>query len=151
MSSPPVQIHVTLTGHSRIDFDRRPIRKALRQEAAAVRKTARRLVARRVVSQPDDYPGRQTGDTQRSIKSRLSKRGLYAIVEPVRTARMDARKFYPAILTYGVPQRRGSQSRQGQKRIEPRKNFIAAALDSRRNSARAALANALQSALIPRT
>ena len=54
-------VSVRMTGHTRIDFDRKKIRKVLRGQGREIQKEARRLVARRAVSGAGDNPGRDTG------------------------------------------------------------------------------------------
>ena len=133
-----VQVSVTLAGHSRIDFDKKPIRKALRQQGGEIRKAARRLVARRVLSGPGEMPGRQSGVLMRSIKVKVSSGGFWAKVAPYKTSEMKV--FYPAYLYYGAAKRN----------IAARGNYMAAALDTRRTAARGAIEQALQGALKPR-
>lgn len=131
------ETNVTIEGHSRIDFDRKKIRKAMRSLGADVRKEARRLVARRAISGAGEYPGRQTGRLMRSIKARVSKPGFLVRVAPTKTSEM--KDFYPAFLGYGV---RG--------RIEKRGNYMTDALEHRSANVRNVLRAALQDALIPR-
>ena len=134
-----IEIHVGLTGHNRLDFDKRIMRKRLRAEAGQIRKEARKLISRRAISQAGEYPGLNTGDTRRSIYVRVTRSGLAAIIEPKRTSRMDKREFYPSILTYGVPGR-----------IDARKNYIEQAASRRRAAAMAGIGAALLESLKPR-
>ena len=62
-----VRLFVGLNFHQAIDFDRKPLRRALVNGARVVRKEARTLVSRRVVSQPGEFPGQQTGAMRRAI------------------------------------------------------------------------------------
>lgn len=133
-----IEVHATLVGHSKIDFDKRKIRRALRSEGGKLRTVARRLVARRAVSAPGEMPGRDTGAYWRSIKVKVSSGGFWARVSPFKTNEMPM--FYPAVLFYGSRQRN----------IQARANPMADALDQRRTAAQAAIRSALQSALIPR-
>jgi hypothetical protein len=132
-----IKVHATITGHSRIDFDKKQIRKVLRQQGAAVRKEARRLVSRRAISMPGQAPGRATGVLMRSIKVKVASGGFWAKVAPQKTSEM--KEFYPAYLYYGT--KRG---------LAKRENYMTTALDTRREAARAAIGDALRNALKPR-
>lgn len=63
-------------GFRNIDYDPRALRKPLRAAGNEVRKIARMLIARRAVSEAGQYPGKQTGRMQRSIRVRLSRSGM---------------------------------------------------------------------------
>lgn len=132
-----LEIFETITGHSRIDFDKKKIRRAMRKFGAEIRKDARRRVSRRAVSAAGEYPGRDTGELFRSIKSKVSRPGFLVRISPEKTAGM--KDFYPAFLFYGVTGR-----------IEPRGNYMTDALESRREFVQAGLRAALQDALVPR-
>lgn len=127
------EVNATITGFSRIDFDKKKIRKVLRKEGALVRKIARGLIMRRAISKPDDYPGRKSGATLRSIKARVSKSGFLVKIAPVKTAEMG-KDFYPAYLFYGSKPNN----------LAPRKNYMTEALERRREGARAAILNGLK-------
>lgn len=144
---------VTIAGHSRIDFDKVQVRRAMRKIGAKVRKDARRLVSRRAVSEADEYPGKRTGELARSIKSKVSRPGFLVAVRPDKTTRMDA--FYPAFLGYGVTgaarrKDHRAQVKNGRWRIAPRKNYMIDALDDNRAWIQTVLKEALQGALKPR-
>lgn len=148
------EVNVTITGHSRIDFDKPQIRKAMRQLGAGVRKEARRMVSRRAISGAGEYPGRQTGALMRSIVARVSKPGFLVRISPTRTEEMGS-YFYPASLHYGVtgkPSRKDhrAQVKDGKWRIKPRGNYMTDALDNRSEHVRAVLRRVLKDALIPR-
>lgn len=132
-----IAVHATLEGHSRIDFDKRAIKKALRKAGGDIRKAARRLVARRAVSSPGDSPGRVTGALLRSIKLKVSSGGFWAKVEPQKTPEMKS--FYPAFLFYGT--KRG---------VAKRSNYMIAALDTQRENVRSQIRDALKHSLVPR-
>lgn len=132
-----INVTATIVGHSRIDFDKRAIKKTLRQEGGQVRKLARRLVARRAISGPGQMPGRDSGVLMRSIKVKVSSGGFWAKVAPYKTSEMKV--FYPAFLFYGTS--RG---------LEKRDNYMIDALDQRRAAAQAAIFNALRNNLKPR-
>ena len=132
-----VEVHATLEGHSRIDFDKRAVKKALRKAGGDIRKAARRLVARRAVSSPGDFPGRDSGVLLRSIKLKVSSGGFWAKVEPQKTSEMKS--FYPPFLFYGT--RRG---------MAKRGNYMISALDIQRENVRKQIRDALMHALVPR-
>jgi len=136
--SDAIRVSATLAGHSRIDFDKKPIKKVLRQQGGEIRKVARRLVARRAISGPGEMPGRQSGVLMRSIKVKVSSGGFWARVSPFKTNEMEV--FYPAFLYYGSVKRG----------IEKRANYMESALDTRRAAAKDAIRTALQGALKPR-
>lgn len=133
-----IEVNATLVGHSKIDFDKRKIRRALRSEGGKLRTAARRQVARRAVSSAGEMPGRDTGALWRSIKVKVSSGGFWARVSPFKTNEMPM--FYPAVLFYGSKRRN----------IEARGNYMSDALEQRRTAAQAAIKSALQSALVPR-
>lgn len=143
MAQVGIYAHVDVSGHSKIDFDKRKVRQALLRGGRDVRKAARRLVARRALSMPGEFPGRVTGGLQRAIglvlpKSRL---GFWVKVEPTTAGiKKTGRMYYPAVLFHGS-KRRG---------IAPRGNYMTAALDAQRAAIRADLAASLQAALIPK-
>jgi hypothetical protein len=142
-----VEVHVGWTGHSRIDFDKKKIRKVMRARGRDIQKEARRLVARRAVSEPGEYPGRDTGTLWRSIKSKVSRSGFLVRIAPQKTPEMG-KDFYPAFLWYGV-RRKGGAEGSGW-RIEARANYMTEALDRRREVSQTTIKAALQDALIPR-
>lgn len=133
-----LELNVKFEGFSKIDFDKKKIRKTMRTLGRDVQKEARRLVARRAISGAGEYPGRQTGRLWRAIKYRVSKPGFLVKIMPGKTA--DMKDFYPAFLLYGSKKRD----------LAPRKNYMTDALDNRRSVARGALRNALMDSLKPR-
>ena len=64
-------------GFRTIDYDSKELRKPLRKAGNDVRKLARKLISRRSVSDAGDFPGRDSGEMQRSpsrfIRRRLSE------------------------------------------------------------------------------
>ena len=132
------EVNATLQGFSRIDFDKKKVRKALRIEGRAVQKIARKLVSKRVLNSNGDYPARRTGRLMRSIKVKVSRPGFLVKIAPQKTNEM--KDFYPAFLHYGSVKNN----------LAPRKNFMTDALDSRREVSRMAIMQALEGALIPR-
>lgn len=137
-----MDVHVDVEGHSKIDFDKRKVRQALLKGGREIRKVARRLVSRRALSRPGEFPGRGRGDLQRAIGLVLprSKLGFWVKVEPTTAGiKKTGRMYYPAVLFHGS-KKRG---------IEPRGNYMVAALGAKRDSIRADLSGALQAALKP--
>lgn len=133
------ELHVGLEFHKTIDYDRKAMRKALREGAAQVRKEARRIVSRRAISMPGDFPGSQTGALKRAIGivSKGSKGGWIKV--GVRKTQ-EMKDFYPAFLFYGSP-------KTG---LAKRENFITAALASKRDGIRSQCRTALKNSLIAR-
>lgn len=131
-------VHAEISGFSRIDFDKKKIRKALRIEGRAVQKIARKLASKKLLDSNGSYPAKQTGRLVRSIKVKVSRPGFLVKIAPQKTA--DMKDFYPAFLFYGSKKIN----------LAPRQNYMTDALDARRESARSAILNALQGALIPR-
>lgn len=139
MANPTLETNVTIDGFSRIDFDKRLVRKSMRTIGRDVQKEARRLIARRAISGAGEYPGRVTGALWRAVKYKVSRSGFMAVVRPEKTSEMG-KDFYPAFLHYGSKKRN----------LAARKNFMTDALDNRQQNARSVLRGALQDALIPR-
>jgi hypothetical protein len=133
-----VEVQVGLEFHKTIDYDRKAMRKALREGAAAVRKEARRIVSRRAVSLAGEFPGQQSGALKRAIGivSRGSKGGWVKV--GVRSIPNSV--FYPAFLFYGSP-------KTG---LQKRANFMTAALQEKRDSMRGMIREALKNSLVPR-
>lgn len=131
-----LSVKAEVFGLTRIDFDKKIIKRTLRSEAGAVRKVARRLLSRRAVSVAGQAPGRASGVLMRSIKVKLGSGGFWAKVAPRKTNEMKV--FYPAFLYYGT------------KNIAKRENYMAFALETRREAAQAAISGALRVALKPR-
>ena len=153
----PVALNVKLYGYTKIDFDRKPVRRALMLEAREVRKLARANVSRRAVSGSGEYPGLDTGDLRRSITAFSKGRGFLAIIQTKRTERMKKRKFFPSILIHGrkraqkAPKKTsisGKNKQIGQ--LEARKDPILDAFEIRRERIIAAVTTALQESLISR-
>lgn len=133
-----VGLDVGLRFHKTIDYDRRAMRKALNSGAAVIRKTARRLVSRRAISNPGEFPGMQSGALRRAISvvSRGSKGGWVK----VSLRSIAGSKFYPAFLYYGSP-------KTG---LAKRGNFMEKALADSSASVRAQVRAALKDSLVPR-
>lgn len=169
------EVHVGLEFHKIIDYDRKALRKALVRGASEIRKEARRLVSRRAISASMEFPGTNTGDLKRAIgvvsKGRM---GGWIKVGVRKTAKMSA--FYPAFLFYGTKglgkierlapgQGRGKSNRRAQGDraaivadrkasngyiVAPRANYLASALDSKRDQVRATIRESLKNSLVPR-
>jgi hypothetical protein len=143
MSEPvlTVDLAVEVAGHQKIDFNPRLVKLALRKAGSRVKLESKRNLSRRAISRAGEFPGKQTGDTQKSIISKLSKSGWSAIVEPKRTQRMAKRKFFPTILTMG---------RKKGRPLEKRDDPVKAAFEAKKGEIRAMLALSLDAALAPR-
>ncbi len=134
----PFELEVGLFGHKIIDYDRKAMRRALVKGAAQVRKEARRIVSRRAISNPGEFPGLQTGALKRAIGivGRGSKGGWVKI--GVKT--IKGQDFYPAFLFYGSPKTN----------LAKRGNFMTSALAAKREAVRSNIREALKTSLVPR-
>ena len=130
-------IKITVEGLDQIIFDKRELKKAIRAGGAVVRREARRLIAKRAVSSPGEFPGYMSGALSRSIKVKVGTGGGYAKIMPYKTKQMKT--FYAAYLNAGTS--RG---------LKPRKNFMTAALENKQVKIRAAIRAALSHALMAR-
>lgn len=124
----------TPDGFKFFDFDKKVIKRGLRNVGRDIRKEARQLISRKAVSAPGDFPGKDTGVMSKSIKATVSRSGHSVWIRPTKTAGM--RDFYPAFVIYGHrgpktdSQNQRSKKRKGKKAAEPRKNFIEAAANN---------------------
>lgn len=133
-----------------VDFDRKPIRKAMRSAGQLVRRDAVAYVSRGAVSKPGEYPGKQRGVLSRSIKVKVSRSGFLVRVSPQMVDGMKA--FYPAFLAYGARHKAGARRDRRSKgvgplRIEPRANYMVDAKDARATEIRMILSAAFASSL----
>ena len=134
-----VQLRVGLEFHKVIDYDRKAMRKALREGAAEIRKEARRIVSRRAISLPGEFPAMQTGALKRAIGIiGRGSRGGWIKVGVRKTPEM--KDFYPAFLFYG-------SAKTG---LAKRGNFMTTALATKRDSIRSNIQSALRDSLVPR-
>lgn len=140
-----IDVKITVEGFTKIHFEKRELKTALRKGGAVVRTEARRLIASKAISGAGDLPGRATGAMQRSIKVNVGSGGGYARIMPYMTPEMRANTqskkypqgvFYPAFLMLGT--RRG---------LKPRKDFMQQALDNKQLEIRSAITASLQNAL----
>jgi len=130
-----VDVKVTLQPNiSKLWFEKRELKAAIRLGARQVQKEARRLVARRAISAAGDFPGYDTGTLSKAIKIKVGSGGGYARVEPQKTAAME--DYYPAFLHYGTS--RG---------LKPRKNYMTAALNNKQGEIRRAIKRSLIGAI----
>lgn len=84
------------------DFDLDVLRDRLKTESREYRRDARRLVARRVISGPGEYPGRRKGRLQQTIITKQLRSGLGFYI----THKMRRDEFrYPFVLAYGSTKR----------------------------------------------
>lgn len=122
-------------GFKRIDYDAKALKQPLRKSGNAVRKIARKMISRKAVSEAGQFPGKQTGTMQKSIKVKLSKYGYSVAVYPTKTQAMPV--YYPAFVVYGhrspysetAKEARSHKQRSGKKVAAPRKNFVPEAAD----------------------
>lgn len=133
-----LELRVGLEFHKVIDYDRKAMRKALREGGAEVRKEARRLLSRRAVSAAGEMPGMQTGMLKRAIGVvSVGSKGGWVKVGP---RAIKGSVFYPAFLFYGSP-------KTG---LEKRGNFMETALQNKRDIVRGRIQAALKDSLVPR-
>lgn len=112
MTANPFEVHVGLTGHSKIDFDRRQIRRVIRIGARMVQRDGRKLASRREgagrtyrvwgdmlhrASAAGAPPTKVTGQFQRSLDTRVVGQGFAATIGP-----NLSRAFYARFLAGGT-------------------------------------------------
>ena len=161
-------IEVGLQFHKIIDYDRKAMRQALVKGGAEVRKEARRILSRRAISMAGEFPGQQTGALKRSIG--VVSKGTGGGWVKIGPRSIPKSKFYPAFLFYGTRVRnsKGANidarvwrkrtrylsaatiSTVSDQRLMPRGNFMTAALDTKRESVRGNIREALKNSLVPR-
>lgn len=101
----------------RTDFDKKSFRPKLREIGKIVRKSARKKVARTVVSDPGTYPGKRTGKLRKAIKYKLFRSGYGVVV--FQDVPDSTKEFYPAFLRYGTKKRKRGGT------LEKRKDYVA--------------------------
>lgn len=135
-----LRLHVDLKGFKSLHYEKKPIRKALRQQGGEVRNLARRLVTRRGVSDRGEFPGLRTGLLRRSIRSNVLRGALAVVVEPQRKVLQSKRSYrdaaYPWILAAGTRKAAGKRA-----------DYVEEALGRRAQAATDALRSALQGSL----
>jgi len=123
------------------EVSKRDLRNALRRAGRDVQKEARRMVARRAISQAGAAPGRITGALQKSIglvmPSMKQDRQWVKIYPLTKKITPQAGIYYPAMLYYGSKKRN----------IEPRSNYMVEALNARRSRVRSIIAGAIRASL----
>ncbi len=134
-----IELEVGLQFHKIIDYERKALRRAMRDGAGVLRKEARRIVSRRAVSLAGDFPGMRSGALKRAIGvvGKGSKGGWIKV--GVRKTK-DMTDFYPAFLFYGSP-------KTG---LAKRGNFMTTALQNKRDLLRSTIRAALRDSLVPR-
>lgn len=166
------ELRVGLEYHKIIDYDRKRMTAALRKGAAEVRKQARRLVSRKAISKPGEYPGLQSGALRRAIG--IVSRGSRGGWVKVGVRSIPGSVFYPAFLFYGTRRlkkefrgfnqahtnyfkrrRRNGLSQEAieavsDQYIEPRGNYLVDAAQAKRNAVREMIKAALKESLVPR-
>ena len=134
-----IELEVGLQFHTIVDYDRKALRKAMREGAAQVRKEARRIVSRRAISIAGDFPGTRSGTLKRAIGVvGKGSKGGWIKVGVRKTDQM--KDFYPAFLFYGSPSTG----------LAKRANFMETALQNKRDTVRSAIRAALKDSLVPR-
>lgn len=129
-----LDVNIQIQGFHRLYFDKRELKAAIRKGSREVQKEARRLIANRAVSQAGEFPGMDTGEMSRQIKTKVGSGGFYAKVSPHKSEEMG--DYYPAYLIYGT--KRG---------LEKRKDFITEALANKRGAVRSAIRRSLINAI----
>ena len=141
-----IDVEIDIDGFTRIYFEKKELKAALRKSGVVVRKEARRLIASHAISAAGQFPGSKTGAMSKSIKIKVGSGGGYVKVMPYMTPMMASNsasknnpdgEFYPAFLMVGT--RRG---------LQPRKDFMVQALDNKQAEIKATIRAALQNALI---
>nr|DAK90222.1 MAG TPA: Putative head tail adaptor [Caudoviricetes sp.] len=118
-------------GFKYADFDVKTLKSGLRKEGREIARVAKNLVRQKGVSKPDEYPGRDTGVLQKSIKPKPSRPGFSVVIKPWKTDQMG-KDFYPAYVYYGhrgprtrtAADNRRRKKTAGKKVAQPRKNFM---------------------------
>lgn len=136
------------------DVDVKVLKKQLRKQANVVNKQAKRLVSKKGLSEPDAFPGRQSGTMRKSIKTVVWKSGFGATVKPV----IKGKEFYPAFVVYGHrgPKTRTAEDNRKRRKIvggkvaAPRANFMAEAIQRIGSSnIQAAMTGAFEASIKP--
>ena len=169
-NSPAAYLHFgEFDSYGKLDFDKKAIRKGMRLVGALVRREARALVNQQTPSSGGEYPSRAEGLLYRSIRAKVSRPGFLVKIAPQKIAGM--KDFYPAYLHYGVKQGgrlkavpqiavgKKSRRKKGERAaalaaraagawsLEPRKNFMADALESSSDRVQGILRKAFADAL----
>lgn len=164
-STSSLYLHVDFDKETEITFNKARVRRAFVSVGQNVLREARRLVARRAISNAGEVPGYRTGRLAKSIGYRVptataNRPGFLVRIAPNQKGGKGSRPiegaFYPAFLFYGVKQgarrnknhRRGGAGGDGWK-IKPRKNFMEQALFNRQAWIQRVLFEALQSSVRP--
>lgn len=137
-------------------FDKKAVRKGMRSIGSDVRKIARGLVGHRGVSRPGEFPGKHTGVLQKSIGVRVSRSGFsVAVANYVKgkpASAFAAKGFYPPMVAYGHGPA-GSRNRKHKRKaaaakvVQPRENWIEAAVDKYRGKFRSSVEKILDGAI----
>ncbi|MGQ3663180.1 hypothetical protein [Citrobacter braakii] len=166
-------VHVDFVGDTRVDFDRRKVRKAFKTIGQAIQQDARDRVSSRRGSLPGQDPGWESGKLYRSIgyfipSMTKNRPGFMVKISPNQrkgkgmTPLARGEEYYPADLFFGVKRgakrvydehgkrshKKGAAGGSGW-RIKPRANYMVEALNDKRNWTEKVLFNALKSAVKP--
>lgn len=133
-----------------VDFDKKAIRVAFRGAGRLVQRSARKLVSKRGGSKPGEFPARRTGLLGKAIGVKVSRSGFLVRVAPTKIPGMKS--FYPAYLGYGVKRKPGVRRDKRSHgnaalRIDPRGNYVIAALDENSAQIQTLLRAAFESSL----
>lgn len=120
-------------GFKRVDYDKSSVRKSLRASASGLIKLTRKMISRKAVSKPGEFPGMKTGRMKAAVTSKVSKSGYSVAVFPCMGKKKKALPiYYPAFVIYGhraphsetTQEARSHKARSGKKVAAPRKNFV---------------------------
>ena len=115
------QSQIKIDSLSLWDFDLDVLRDRLKEERKEYRKEARKRVARDVISGGGEYPGKRTGNLQKTIFVKYFRSGLGFYM----THKMKKDEIrYPFVLAYGSKKRS----------ISPRKDYMEDTVIARRTA-----------------
>ncbi len=130
----PIDVAVKLPkGLNALDFDRKTVMGALRQQARKIQKASKQLVSAKGPSQPGQYPGRDSGKMRKFIKVHASKKKTKLWTRVQVDTLPDEKFWYPSVLNYGSSKRN----------IQPRRNAIVNAGEMNATEAQNAIADAM--------
>lgn len=161
-------LHVDFEQPKELEFNRRKLRLVFAKIGKVHMEDARRLVMRRHVSKPGEFPGYRTGKLARSIgyyvpRATSKRPGLMVKIAPNQRNGQgnelfddDEDNYYPAFLYYGVRRgaKRGKSHKRGASggsgwRIVPRANYMTETLEKRRAWTQGVLSEGLRKSLKP--
>ena len=119
-------------------FDLDKLKGVLKSEGKIQRAAAKKLVARRAVSNAGENPGKDTGELARTISAKLFRNQLGVVI--THNMKKDAVR-YPFVLVHG------RSAGNGYGAIAPRNDYIADVFVSRKAATTAALVSALKNSV----